>query len=134
MSRDHRNLRVFQEADALVILAYHATAGLPAQERYGLQSQIRRAAISAATTIVEGCSRSTINDYCRFLDIAHASARECAYLFGLCVRLNFIAADRAAPMTARYEKLSAALLAAIRSLKRMDPGPATRDRDPEPEP
>jgi four helix bundle protein len=121
MSRDHRRLRGFQQADALVVQAYRATGELPATEQYGLRSQIRRAAVSVATNIVEGSSRSTTNDYCRFLELAEGSARECAYLLGLCVRLNFILANQVATIVTQYEKLSAGLTAAIHSLKRTVP-------------
>jgi four helix bundle protein len=93
MSRNHEKLRVFQLADALAFQVYRHTASFPAAERIGLQSQLRRAAISAATNIVEGCARRSRADYARFVDIALGSATETDYLLDLSRRLGVVGVD-----------------------------------------
>ena len=88
MSRDHRTLRVFAIADRLVIDIYQTTKQFPTAERYGLQAQIRRAAVSIATNIVEGCARRSRREYLSFLNIATGSASEVRYLCDLSYRLG----------------------------------------------
>lgn len=88
--RDHRQLRAFQVADGLAIAVYRETRAFPADEKFGLVSQLRRAAVSIASNIVEGCGRNSDSDYLRFLDIASGSAREVEYQLGLAKRLGFL--------------------------------------------
>ena len=115
MSRDHRKLEVFQLADQLIAELYRITAALPNAERFGLQSQLRRAAVSVATNIVEGSARRTTGEYCHFLYIAHASARETSYLLTVCVRLGYLPESSAAPLANGYDRASAMLLRLIAS-------------------
>ncbi len=117
MSRDHRKLRAFQEADALVLEIYPASANLPATERYGLQAQIRRAALSVPTNLVEGAARPTTADYCHFVAIACGSARECEYLLSVASRLGFLGEALAEPLIGRYNRLAGSLLALRRALR-----------------
>ena len=91
--RDHTKLWTFELADALPIQVYRATAGFPSEEQFGLTSQMRRAAVSVASNIVEGCARRSEADYLRFLDMAYGSARELEYQASLAHRLGFLAAD-----------------------------------------
>ncbi|MBW1727384.1 MAG: four helix bundle protein [Deltaproteobacteria bacterium] len=54
--RDHTKLRAFELADEVVVLVYQVTARFPKEELYGLTSQMRRAAVSIPSNIVEGCA------------------------------------------------------------------------------
>ncbi len=71
--RDHRRLEVFLLADELAVKVYRETREMPQSERYGLTSQMRRAAVSVPTNIVEGCGRRTEVEFDRFLSIAFGS-------------------------------------------------------------
>ena len=117
MARDHRNLDAFKLADELVLQVYQSTTKLPVSERFGMQSQLRRAALSTPTNIVEGCARSTEGDLLRFLDIAFASSREVLYLITVAHRLSFLDVNEAQRLSALGDRVAGALLNLRRSLK-----------------
>ena len=88
--RDHTKLRAFELADALAIAVYKATQSFPRDEIFGLTSQLRRAAVSIPSNIVEGCARHSEAEYLHFLDMAYGSAREVEYQIGLSHRLGYL--------------------------------------------
>lgn len=90
MSTDHRKLSAFTLADQFTVRVYAATRQFPIEERYGLRSQIRRAAVSAPTNIVEGCARESHRERDRYLEIAFGSTREVIYLIELTTRLEML--------------------------------------------
>ena len=73
-------LRVWKTAHALVLEVYRLTADFPAGEKFGVTSQLRRAAISVPANIAEGSKRRIGADYARFLNVAEGSAAEVEYL------------------------------------------------------
>ena len=94
MSTNHwRDLRVWQKAHLLVIDVYSITNEFPDSEKYNLTSQIRRAATSIPTNIVEGHDRSSTNDFVRFLFISRGSLEEVRYLIFLAKDLKYIKDD-----------------------------------------
>lgn len=74
--RLHEKLIAWQEAYKLCLSVYRMTADFPSYERFGLTSQLRRAAASIALNIAEGNAKRTKPDKCRFLDIALGSLEE----------------------------------------------------------
>ena len=73
-------LQVWQRGHSLVLSVYRMTTGFPQNERYGLTSQLRRAALSVPTNIAEGSKRLAPKEYSRFINIAEASLAETEYL------------------------------------------------------
>ena len=88
--RDFRTPLVWQKAHAAVLSVYKASAGFPKPERYGLTSQVRRAAGSVAANLAEGCGRLPGPDRARFFQIAMGSACELEYHLLLARDLGFL--------------------------------------------
>lgn len=71
-----KELRVWQEAIELAKLVYKTSAKFPADEKYGLKSQVNRAAISVASNIAEGSGRGSNKEFAQFLKVSLGSAFE----------------------------------------------------------
>ena len=84
-----QDLKVWQRSHALALDIYRLTAKFPPEERFGLTSQLRRAAVSVPTNIAEGSKRKSGHDYARFLNIAEGSIAEVEYLMLLSRDLGF---------------------------------------------
>ena len=69
-------LDVWHKSIALATAVYDVTKRFPADERFGLTNQMRRAAVSISSNIAEGCSRGSKPDFRRFIEIATGSAFE----------------------------------------------------------
>jgi four helix bundle protein len=74
--RPHEKLSVWQRAIDLVITVYKSTVSFPGDERFGLTSQIRRAAVSIPANIAEGAARDSWKEFTHFLSNAQGSASE----------------------------------------------------------
>jgi four helix bundle protein len=109
MPRNPQRLDAFLLADTLVLDVYQLTSHLPEAERYGLQSQLRRAAISVAANIVEGSQRSGTRDRLRFLEMAAGSATEAGYLTSVTRRLSLLAPAACEDIEERYDHVTRAL-------------------------
>jgi len=89
MEKGYKKLIVWQKADELAYQVYLETKNFPKDERYGITSQLRRAAISIPTNIVEGTGRQGRNELKQFVNIALGSLAETEYLLEFCFRLGY---------------------------------------------
>jgi four helix bundle protein len=89
--KDFRELKVWERAHQMTLLAYKLTDRFPRHELFGLASQIRRCSSSIPANIAEGCGRVGNSEFHRFLQIACGSANELEYHFLLAKDLGFLA-------------------------------------------
>ena len=115
--RHHTKLRAFELADALAVAVYECTRGFPRDERFALTSQLRRAAVSVASNVVEGCARATHKDYVHFLGMAYGSARELEYQLSLARRLGYVSMEDHAQVGAQASETCRVLGGLLRSLR-----------------
>lgn len=90
MPRDFHNVRAWQLADDLAVAVYATTTAFPKHEMYGLTQPMRRATVSVASNIAEGCGRVSDAEDLRFCDIAHGSLAEVRYQLHLARRLGYV--------------------------------------------
>ena len=87
--KQYKRLRIWQDANDFVIGVYKETANFPVEEKFGITSQLRRAALSVVLNIVEGQARRNDGDFARFVDISLGSLAEVEYLLELCLELVY---------------------------------------------
>lgn len=91
--RDFRDLDIWKKSIDLVELIYIVTKKFPDDEKYGLTSQIRRAAISIPSNISEGCGRNTNKDFIRFLYNSFGSIKEIECQIIIAEKLKYLDRD-----------------------------------------
>jgi four helix bundle protein len=114
--RPHERLDVWQDAMLLVESVYRLTARLPDSERFGLASQMRRAAVSVPSNIAEGAARRSTLEYLRFSSIARGSLSELDTHIAIVQRLGF--SEPSPDVDEVMQRTSARLNALIQALER----------------
>jgi len=114
--RNFRELLVWQKAHELSLEVYKATKGFPADERFGLTAQLRRAVTSVASNIAEGCGRGSDKDFARFLSMAAGSASEVEYQILLARDLGYLTGDDYGRLDTHVNEVKRILNSFIQSL------------------
>lgn len=96
-TRNYKDLLAWQKAMDLVEMVYSMTKRFPADELYGLTSQLRRAVVSVPSNIAEGQGRYSANEFNRFLSIAHGSLREVETQIMIAGRLGYVTEGETQP-------------------------------------
>ncbi|MGH9414884.1 MAG: four helix bundle protein [Terriglobales bacterium] len=115
--RDFHKLLVWEKAFALTREVYRASGEFGGGEKFGLTAQARRAAVSIAANIAEGCGRDSEGDMRRFLQIAMGSACELECELLLAVELGLLAPGRGAEVQARVGEVKRMLSRLIVSFR-----------------
>lgn len=116
--RDHTKLKAFRLSDELAIMVYAITSEFPKSEMFGLTSQMRRAAVSVPSNIVEGCARESQAEYLRFLEIAFGSLRELGYQYSLAKRLHYFNSSDTLTFELKIDEAQKVLGGLIRAIRR----------------
>ncbi len=117
MARNYKNIVAWQRSHEFVLVVYSLTAKFPDIERYGLTSQLRRAAASVPANIAEGAVRDSQADYLRFLTIALGSLSEVDYFLFLSKDLGYISEQRYLELQEQITRTFAAMHGLIKAVR-----------------
>ena len=114
----HKDLDLWKDSVKFVSHIYEVTSGFPVDEKYGLVSQIRRAAISIPSNIAEGAGRYYQKELIQFLNIASGSLAELDTQFCIAYELKFVSSEQINTINDKIIKIRSQLFGLIKSLKR----------------
>jgi len=114
--RSYESLDVFQRSDKLALKIYIITRKFPREELFGITSQLRRAASSIPTNIVEGYTRNSTKEFLQFLNVAKASAAETRYWLGFSGKLGYIKEPELSELISETEVIIKMLTKLVQSL------------------
>ena len=112
----YKELKVWQKAIDLVEQGYLLTKSFPSEERFGLVSQMRRAAVSVPANIAEGYGRTHRGDYLRYLSVSRGSLLELETHLVIAGRLGLVSKDVEKDLEQRVQEVDRMLYGLIESL------------------
>jgi four helix bundle protein len=113
----YRDLQIWQRSMDLAVACYESSRQLPDSERYGLCSQIRRAATSIPANIAEGHGRELPGSFIQHLRICQGSLKELETLLLLAQRLEMIKLPSVTPLLAECDEIGRMIRALIRAIQ-----------------
>ncbi len=116
--QDYRDLRVWQLAMDLAIAIYQNTKTFPTDERFGLTSQLRRAAVSVPSNIAEGTARNGTADYLRFLRVSRGSLAEINTQLFIAKQLGYLDERSSSLLLSRTDDLMRQLTSMYSAIER----------------
>lgn len=114
---NYRDLQVWRRGIDLVQGVYELTREFPSDERYGLTSQMRRAAVSIPSNIAEGHARDSTKDFLRFLSIVQGSKAELETQLTLAERLGYCNQEQTAPSLDKLSEIGKMVRGLQKSLR-----------------
>ena len=118
--RPHEKLEVWSKSVDFVVAVYRATESFPKEEKFGLTSQIRRAAVSIPANIAEGAGRQSIKEFMQFLSIAQGSASEVATELLIAHRLNYMSTEAFTVLRNSLDDIGRMIVGLTQHLKRKE--------------
>lgn len=132
MAKSIHDLVVFQRALDLVAVVYEVSSSFPGDERFGLTTQIRRAAVSVVSQIGEGHGRLTYGEWRQFLSQSRGSLFEVEVQSITANRLKFLGDADLQRIAVELRKTGKALIGLIRWVQRMETAKPRNRETPQP--
>ena len=123
MLKSYKELKVWEKAYQVCLDLYQITRNFPQEEKYGLTSQIRRAAISIPSNIAEGYGRKTTGEYIQALYVAYGSLCELETQILLAVGLGYLSSEKNTVFQKEIGDVERMLRGLIKSLRNKHSNP-----------
>ena len=115
--KTHKNLEVWKKSIDFVVSLYQATKSFPSEEKFGLSSQLQRAAVSIPSNIAEGAARNYPKEFIQFLYISLASSAEIETQLIISEKLEYIKTEEYEKLTSELNTIAKMIQGLIKSIK-----------------